>query len=320
LSAFDGLSLFRLRVFTAVAEEGGYAAAARALDVAQPTVIFHVRALNQIYKSPLLLVQNRKIVLTPAGQVVYRAAKLMLRDASNLERAVEEVRDGQVGQLKVGASMALEMPSFLEHVLAPFHRAHSRVQLAIHFGHSVDLAERVHNRELDLAYILSFHFPKGIHHERLHDADFVYVVAPHHPLARLDRVRPQQIADAGIIAAPIDSLTWANFTLLMRASGVEHPNIAVEMDGFQARVLAAQAGWGVLGMFVPPFARESPLVGLQRLRLELPPPRAEFSLVTLEESLWTPILASFVQWLRHTTGVAGVQWPPPAQRARERWS
>jgi len=178
--------------------------------------------------------------------------------------------------------MALEMPSFLEHVLAPFHRAHPRVQLAIHFGHSIDLAERVRNRELDLAYVLSFHFPKGVQHERLHDAEFVYVVAPHHPLARFERVTPRQAADAGIIAAPIDSLTWASYTLLMRASGVENPNIVVEMDGFQPRVLAAQAGWGVLGMFVPPYARATPLVGLQQLRLETPPPLAELSLVTMD--------------------------------------
>jgi DNA-binding transcriptional LysR family regulator len=301
LSRSDGLSLFRLRVFTAVVEEGGYAAAARALDIAQPTVIFHVRALDQIYDSRLLHFQDRKVVLTPAGQAVYRAARLMLRDARNLERVVQEVREGQVGQLQVGASMALEMPSFLERILAPFRHAHPRVRLTIHFGHSIDLAERVHDRELDLAYVLSWHFPKGVHHERLHDAEFVYVVAPHHPLARLERVTPQQIADAGIIAAPIDSLTWANYTMLLRASGVENPNIVVEMDGFQPRVLAAQAGWGVLGMFVPPYARATPLVGLQRLRLETPPPRAELSLVTIDESLWTPVVASFAQWLRHAT-------------------
>jgi DNA-binding transcriptional LysR family regulator len=299
LSGSDGLSLFRLRVFTAVVEAGGYAAAARALDVAQPTVIFHVRALDQIYNSRLVLFQDRKIVMTAAGQAVYRAAKLMLRDAQNLERAVQEVRDGQVGQLQIGASMALEVPSFLEHILAPFRHAHPRVRLTIHFGPSIDLAERVRDRELDLAYVLSWHFPEGVHHERLHDAEFVYVVAPHHPLARFDRVTPQQVADAGIIAAPIDSLTWANYTALMRATGVENPNIVVEMDGFQPRVLAAQAGWGVLGMFIPPYARALPLVGLQKLRLDTPPPLTELSLVTSDESLWTPVVASFVQWLRH---------------------
>jgi DNA-binding transcriptional LysR family regulator len=303
----DGLSLFRLRVFVAVVDEGGYAAAARALDVAQPTVIFHVRALCRIYNAQLLLFENHKLVLTPAGQAVYRAAKLLLRDAGNLQRAVEELRDGQVGQLKVGASMALEMPSFLRHVLAPFRRAHPRVQLAVHFGHSVDIAERVHNRELDLAYVLNFHFPNGVRHERLHDAEFVFVVSPHHPLARLERITPHQIADAGIIAAPIDSVTWANYILLLRASGIENPTIALEMDGFQPRVLAAQLGWGVLGMFVPPYARGAPLEGLQVLRLERPPALAELSLVTLDESLWTPAVASFAELLRaiaHTPAVA----------------
>jgi DNA-binding transcriptional LysR family regulator len=301
LSAYDGLSLFRLRVFTVVVEEGGYAAAARALDIAQPTVIFHVRALDQIYASRLLQFQDRKVVLTPAGEAVYRAARVMLRDARNLERVVHEVRDGQVGQLQLGASMALELPSFMVRVIAPFHQAHPRVRLRIHFGHSVRLAEQVRDRGLDLAYVLSWHFPKGLHHERLHDAEFVYVVASHHPLARLERVTPDQIADAGMITAPIDSLEWANYALLLRASGIEDPRIAVEMDGFQSRVLAAQAGMGVLGMFVPPYARATPLVGLQQLRLETPPPRAELSLVSVEESLWTPVVASFVEWLRQVT-------------------
>jgi DNA-binding transcriptional LysR family regulator len=271
------------------------------LDLAQPTVMFHVRALDQVYKSPLLLFHNRKLVLTTPGQLVYRAAKLILRDAGNLARAVEEVRDGQVGQLKLGASMALEMPSFLEHVLGPFRRAHPRVQLAVHFGHSIDLAERVYNRELDLAYVLNFHFPNGVRHERLHDAELVYVVAPHHPLARLEWVTAEQIASAGIIAAPLDSLTWANYTTLLRGSGIENPNIAAEIDGFQPRVLAAQLGWGVLCMFLPPYARAMPLQGLHELRLRKPTPRVEFHLVTTDESFWSPSVINFADWLRQAT-------------------
>jgi DNA-binding transcriptional LysR family regulator len=303
LSGYDGLSLFRLRVFVAVVDEGGYAAAARVLDVAQPTVAFHVQALERLYATRLLQFHDRRVVLTPAGEAVLRGARVMLQDAHNLERLVREVRDGAVGHLTLGASMALELPSFFTCILAPFRAAWPRVGLSIHFGHSIGLAERVADRTLDLAYVLSWHFPSGVHHEPLHEAEFVYMVAAHHPLARAERVTPRQIAEAGIIAAPIDSLEWANYDRLLRASGVSDPRIAAEIEGFQPRVLAAQAGWGVLGMFVPPFAGQplAPPLGLKQLHLDGPPARAEFSLVSADERLWTPVVASFADWLRQAT-------------------
>ena len=294
----EGLSLFRLLVFTTVVDKGGYSAAAASLDLSQPTVSFHVRALEKHFGARLLLYRERGVHLTAEGEAVYRAAQAMLRDAERLRQTVEQLRGGELGRLQIGASMAFEIPAYFERVLGPFRRAHPGVHLSMTFGHSVRLAEAVRDHALDFAYVLDWHLPSGVHHQSLHEAEFVFMVAPSHPLARREVVSPAAITDVGIISAPVDSLEWANYSALLRASGVAHPRVNVEVDGIQARVLAAQAGLGVLGMFVPPYADDASFAPLVRLRLEQPPARAQFGLVSREPHLWTSVMDAFATRLR----------------------
>ena len=46
---------------------------------------------------------------------------------------------------------------------------------------------------------------------------------------------------------------------LLRRSGLSQPRIAIEIDGIQARVLAARDGMGILGAFLPSYTLESDL-------------------------------------------------------------
>jgi len=73
-----GLDLFELRVFVTVVDRGGYSAAAEHLGLAQATVSFHVRSLEQRYAVPLMRYEHRAVRLTPAGQRLYQTARIML--------------------------------------------------------------------------------------------------------------------------------------------------------------------------------------------------------------------------------------------------
>jgi len=62
-----GLDLFKLRVFVTVVDRGGCSAAAEHLGLAQATVSFHVRSLEQRYAVPLMRYEHRAVRLTPLG-------------------------------------------------------------------------------------------------------------------------------------------------------------------------------------------------------------------------------------------------------------
>lgn len=62
-----GLDLFKLRVFVTVVDRGGYSATAEHLGLAQSTVSFHVRSLEQRYAVPLMPYEHRAVGCLGAG-------------------------------------------------------------------------------------------------------------------------------------------------------------------------------------------------------------------------------------------------------------
>lgn len=295
---YAGLSLLRLRVFVAVVDHSGLSAAATSLDLGQPTISFHVKALERLLGVPLLAYRGRRMHPTTAGEELYRVASGMLRDAERLAAAVRDIGEGEAGQLHVGASMAFEVSAFFEEVVRPFRSTHPRVRLSFQFGHSVPLAEAVRDERLDLAYVVNWRLPAGASYAPLHDVEFVLMVGGDHPLARRERVTADDVLHAGLITAPLYSQEWPHYDLLLRAAGLSRYRVGLEIDGVQARILAARAGLGVMGVFVPPFAGTLAGSGLQPLRLPEPPPRAEFGVVSRDERSRSPAADAFASWLR----------------------
>jgi len=291
------LSITRLRIFAAVVEQGGYSAAASSLAISQPTVSFHVRALERAFGTPLVVYRGRRVHLTAAGQALYGLARRTLRDAEMLAAQLADLRAGRAGRVRLGASIAFEQAFFFDDVIAPFQQAHPTVELSLRFGHSVHMAEAVRAREIDLAYVARWHVPGDVVYEALHSSRLVFFAAEHHPLAGAE-VSFEQVGRAGLIAAPLDSAEWQYYGAVLRTAGLRHYRVALEVDGIQARILAAQAGLGVLGTFWPPYVREPRLPRLRAVRLPVAPAGPEYGLLSRDEEPAAPPATAFAAWLR----------------------
>jgi DNA-binding transcriptional LysR family regulator len=113
------------------------------------------------------------------------------------------------------------------------------------------------------------------------------------------------------------SQEWPHYEHLLRNSGLTRYRIGLEIDGVQARLTATQAGLGVMGVFVPPYAVEHLRTLLHPLPLDAPSPKAEFGLVLPPEHVQTTAARQFSEWLRlvsslesATDGVVGAGFEP----------
>lgn len=294
----------RLEVFVTVVEQNGYSAAATHLGIAQPSVSYHVHALERSLGTKLVVYRDRGIHLTAEGHSTMRAAQSMLNQAQRLADTIEAMKDGQAGRLALGASIAFEHQFFFDLVVAPFVNDHSDVHVGLEFSHSIGLADRVASGALDMAYVNDWTVPEGLTFARLHTSDLVFLVGPDHALAGESEVTPQQVNDAGLIAAPIESGEVISYHQMLRAAGVRDPLVRVEIDGVQARKLAAQSGLGVLPTFVPKYAGDDAMAPLRTLRLTGATPTIEFGLVTRIDQPWTPLMDDMAGWLRSVTSAA----------------
>jgi len=301
LTALEDTSLLRLRVYVAVVDQQGYSAAADHLGMAQPSVSYHVHSLERALGVELVIYRNRSIHLTAEGEQVYRTARTILNEGERLGETIERMRGGQVGRLALGASIAFEHQFFFDLVVAPFLRGHPEVHLALRFAHSIDLVEGVSTGALDMAYVNDWQLPAGLDFEPMHASDLIFLVSADHPLSSQNRVTPEDINKAGLITAPIDSGEVISYHEMLRSSGIRNPTMRIEIDGIQARKLAAQAGLGVLATFAPGYAGEHAMEPLRTLRPVGDTPKIEFGMVTRSEQPWTPLMKDMAAWLRSVT-------------------
>ncbi|MCR6482466.1 LysR family transcriptional regulator [Amycolatopsis sp. OK19-0408] len=112
------MELRQLAVVVAVAEEGGFTAAATRLRTVQSTVSTVVRALERDLGTPLFHRTTHRVVLTPAGEAFVPAARAALEAAERARAAVSPV----AGQVRLGVCPGLLVD--LHRVLASVRHAH----------------------------------------------------------------------------------------------------------------------------------------------------------------------------------------------------
>lgn len=292
------LDLFRLRVFVTVVDRNGYSAAARRLNLAQPSVSHHVSELERACGTDLLHYRDRAVHLTGAGQEVYRTALVMLAEQDKLKDTLGDLRKGRQGRVRLGASMAFEQKYFIDDVIAPYTRSHEGTLLSVRFGHSRREAQAVLDRELDLAYVIRWHLPVEARFEPLQTMKLTFLAAPDHPLASKDGVTAEDVGAAGLITAPLTGVETGFYREVLREFGLVGDHSVLEVDGLQARFLAAAAGLGVIATFIPDYARESPFGDLVLLRVEGPVPTVDVGLVRRPGEPETVSADALADWLR----------------------
>jgi DNA-binding transcriptional LysR family regulator len=117
--------------FAKVVEHGGYARAARKLDIPKSRLSRHVSALESRLGVRLVNRSTRRFVVTEIGEDVYRHASAMLAEADAALDAVEFARAEPRGLVKVSCPVSLAQTA-LAAILPEFFARYPAVRLLVH--------------------------------------------------------------------------------------------------------------------------------------------------------------------------------------------
>ncbi|WP_205660812.1 LysR family transcriptional regulator [Amycolatopsis vastitatis] len=143
------MELRQLAVVVAVAEEGGFTAAAQRLRTVQSTVSTVVRALERDLGTPLFHRTTHRVVLTPAGEAFVPAARAALEAAERARAAVSPV----AGRVRLGVSPGLLTD--LHHVLAKLQQAHPGLAVEVRQLPDLEARRAISESTMDLALTLT---------------------------------------------------------------------------------------------------------------------------------------------------------------------
>jgi DNA-binding transcriptional LysR family regulator len=122
--------LASMRVFQKVIDEGGFAAAARSLEMSPPVVTRLVADLEDHLGTRLLHRTTRRVSLTDAGETYLERVRLILQDLDEAHALVSS----QTGEL-AGVLRLLAPPVLATHVLGPlvrgFRQTYPKIRLDI---------------------------------------------------------------------------------------------------------------------------------------------------------------------------------------------
>jgi len=248
------MELHQLRYFLAVAEGGSFTAAARACNVAQPSLSVQVAKLEHELGGALLERGRKAARLTPRGELFRPRALEALRQLEQARVESDELSGLRRGTVRLGC-----MPTTGAYLLPPllkaFGAAHPGVRLELREESSPVLGALVRGGEADLAIVDEAGLGPGLASELLFSEPLLLAVPPGHALARRRRLSLSGLRGEPLILMKAGHGFRRIVLDALARAGVE-PRVVHESGEIETVQALVEAGLGLA--LVPSMVRKSP--------------------------------------------------------------
>jgi DNA-binding transcriptional LysR family regulator len=150
----QSLKISQLTALVAVAEQGGFSAAALHLDVAQSTVSHAIATLEADLGVVLLLRNRAGAVLTPIGSQIYQQARGVLNQIDDIYQTAKQAKGLQTGRVRVAAVRTVAT-HILPSVISEFRQVHPRLTVEIfEYDRYADVERSLRAGQADIGFTL----------------------------------------------------------------------------------------------------------------------------------------------------------------------
>ena len=188
------MELRQLRYFVAVAEELHFGRAARRLSISQPPLSMTIRGLEEELGVRLLERDNKRVNLTPAGEVFLADARSLLAEAGAAGALARRVASGEIGRLRLGFVGSM-LYRGLPELLNAFRAVAPKVVLTLAELNSAEQIDAVAHGRLDAGFVHALAVPAGLRGHLIAREPFVACLPERHPLSGARRLRLAALAD-----------------------------------------------------------------------------------------------------------------------------
>ena len=301
----------QLNVLVAVADHGGFSAAADALHTVQSNVSSHVARLEA--ELGVVLVDRQAGRLTDEGAIVVARARRMASEIEGVAADLAALRHEIVGPARLGM-IGTTARWLVPRMLDTINQRHPGVHLTVVDATSTSLEPRLLSGSLDLA-VVNLPVPgRDLASEALFDEDLVLVVPAGHPLIARGQLELADLASAALLLPPPGTAFRGELDAAAASAGILLQPLA-EVDGLRLIAGMAMEGHGpgivpataLLGPSDPQRWRALTVRGL---------PRRRVGIAQRRRGLPAPPARAVVEVLReltaNTTDLRGVHPPTPS--------
>lgn len=285
------LSLEALEVIDAIDRKGSFAAAAESLYRVPSALTYTIRRLEEDLGLELFDRSGHRATLTEAGAELLKEGRYLLDAAHTLEKRVQRIATGVETDIAIAVSDLFEFQPLL-HILQDFYQQGfgTRVKLLREvYGGSWDALQ---SGRADISIGAPGDAPPGtvFSTQLLGQLEFVFAVAPHHPLAAL----PEPLSASDIVQHRVVAAADSSRNLPPRTSGILSGQDILTVPDMQTK-LQAQISGVAIG-YLPKFLAQTAANQGQLLIKQVSEPK--------------PVAPTFIAWRQQRPSEIGkaMQW------------
>jgi DNA-binding transcriptional LysR family regulator len=183
----------QLEMFTAVAEEKSFTAAAERLHVSQSAVSRQLKLLEEELGTLLFHRGGRGASLTDSGEILLAAAHRITREIQEVASQISETQTLKRGVLRIGGGMTVCL-FVLPKLLRKFRAQYKDVDLHVTTGSTEAILRMLRTRDIEIALLTLPLVEPDLEVRPVLREEMVVITAPRHPLTRKRSVEPRAMA------------------------------------------------------------------------------------------------------------------------------
>jgi DNA-binding transcriptional LysR family regulator len=237
------MNLNQLKIFYFAAKNGNLSVAADDLYITQPAVTKGIQRLQEYYDIRFVDFVGKKLILTDAGEVLYKIAEKIFEMESQAEESIRDFQQRQRGYIRILSSESFG-DYYLPHIIIPFCKAYPLVRLSMNILPTEQVVENTASLNCDLGFISYPVEHKKLALREVLEDKLVIIAPPDHPLAHKENLKPKDLAGQNFIMHERESAPRRAIDEFTRKNSISL-KIPLELSSNRAIKRAVEEGIGI---------------------------------------------------------------------------
>jgi LysR family transcriptional regulator for metE and metH len=236
------LEIRHLKMLVAVSEEKSITKAGNRLHLTQSALSHQLKYIEERLSTSLFLRSDKKMILTPAGERLLDAARLVLDELGRAEEDVRHIASDRKGVLRI-STQCYTCYNWLPDLLVEFNESHPGVEVDIVVEATRQPIQALLDGKLDVAIVSRKARDRRLLFKPLFKDELMVIVSPQHRLARKSFVKAEDLMNERLIihGTPHENMVFQN---LLFPSGVAPKHVS-QVQLTEAIIEMVKAGLGV---------------------------------------------------------------------------
>jgi len=239
-----------LRLVKNIVELGSMAKSKDTLCLTQSALSHQLKEAETQAGTELFHRLNKKLILTSAGEIVYKVATDILAKIDRLDADIRDISQGEKGIIRI-CTACFTNYYWLPALTAKFSELHPQVDIKIYPEYINETLTRLKNHDLDAVIMTKPEQCKDIHYNEIMNDELVAIVPPNHEWIKKKYVQASDFEGRNLIIFSKPLNTVVVYNKLLKPHGIILKHIyEVPMTEAMVEMVISKMGVAVIPQWI----------------------------------------------------------------------